>query len=133
MDKEVLNLEGAMEETQGRIERVLHAIEQGGETVFLVKRLRELEGEFEEARDALHHLEARRAATAGQTVHARIARLLEALEPKEGHPQVALVNVALQSVFKRVTVDYRHGVLAFEWVHGGDVEVPYALPEEEPE
>lgn len=132
MDLEILNLEGAMGAARIGIDAMLTEIQKGGGSRAVSIRLRELEGAFEEARDALRELEARRAATAGQTVHARIARLLDALEPKEGDPQVAIINVALQSVFRRVTVDYRHGVLVFDWVHGGDVEVPYALPEEEP-
>lgn len=85
-----------------------------------------MDGEFEKLTGQIRELERRREAVAGATVHARIAKLLAALDTKEGAPDPAAVNLALQTVFKRVTVDYRHGVLEFEWLHGGEVEVPYA-------
>lgn len=128
LDDEIVNLEGEAGQLGDRMEAILRAIETGGDASALVQRLRKLEGEYEKARARLRELEDRRAATAGATVHARINRLLAALEPEEGRPDAGAVNVALQSVFRRVTIDYRNGALEFEWLHGGDVEVPYALP-----
>lgn len=131
LDREVSNLEAETGVLRDRIDAVLSAIEVGGEAGALVARLRDLEGQYDAARGRLRDLEARRAATAGATVHARISRLLGALEPEEGQPEPGAVNLALQSVFRRVTVDYRTGLLEFEWLHGGSVDLPFALPEAE--
>ena len=129
LDRAILDQSEALGDVTERIERVLQAIEEGGDSRTLATRLRELEGEYEEARDALRRLEARRAETAGQTVQARTVRLLGTLEGAEGDPlDVAAVNAALLSVFRRVTIDYSGGVLDFEWQHGGSVELPFALP-----
>jgi len=131
LDAGVENARAALGDVADRIERVLDAIEQGGDSRTLTSRLRELEGEYEETRDTLRALEARRAETAGQTVQARIDRLLGTLEPEEGDPlNIPAVNGAMLLVFRKVTVDYRYGVLDFEWQHGGSVELPYSLPEE---
>ena len=129
LDRAILDQSEASGDVTERIERVLQAIEEGGDSRTLAARLRELEGEYEEARDALRRLEARRAETAGHTVQARTARLLGTLEREEGDPlDVAAVNAAMLSVFRRVTIDYSGGVLDFEWQHGGSVELPFALP-----
>jgi len=130
LDRELRDAEGAVEEAQQGIEKLLTAIEKGGETTSLVQRLRQREADFETARAKVRELEGRRAAVAGATVHARIGKLLATLEPEDGgQPQPGAVNLALQSVFRRATVDYRWGVLECEWLHGGSVEVPYALPD----
>lgn len=113
-----------------QVERVLAAIEHGEDSRTLSARLRELEGEYDKGLGTLRALEARRAETAGRTVQARIDRLLGTLEPQEGDPlDIPAVNGAMLLVFRKVTVDYRHGVLDFEWQHGGSVELPYSLPE----
>ncbi|MFS0851905.1 hypothetical protein AB3M93_21010 [Novosphingobium panipatense] len=91
----------------------------------------QLEGEYEETRDTLRRLEAQRAEVAGKTVQSRVVRVLGALNPSEGESlNVSAVNAAMLTVFRRVMVDYRHGVLHFEWLHGGSVELPYSLPQE---
>ncbi|WP_336979699.1 recombinase family protein [Altererythrobacter fulvus] len=129
LDTMVLSAGEAFSDVSDRIARILEAIEAGGDSLTLASRLRVLEGEYEEARDTLRRLEARRAETAGQTVQARIARLLGTLEPEEGDPlDVVAINAAMLAVFEQVVVDYRHGVLDFVWQHGGSVELPFALP-----
>ena len=128
LDRQIVNLEGKLQGIERDIETTKNAVLLGGEAQSLVSMLRELDGAFEATRGELRKLADRRAATAGQTVHARISRLLAALEPEEGQPEAQAVNLALQTVFRRVAIDYRHGVLDFEWLHGGKVEVPYSLP-----
>lgn len=130
IDRQVINVEAELERVVRELENVERAIREGGEAKTLVRMMRDLEGEYEEARDTLRRLEAQRAEVAGQTVQSRIERLLGTLEPQEGDPlDVAAINAAMLTVFKRVTVDYPYGVLEFEWLHGGSVELPYALPE----
>lgn len=129
IDQQVVNLEAELERVVRELENVERAIREGGEARTLVRMMRELEGEYEEARDTLRRLEAQRAEVAGLTVQSRIERLMGTLEPQEGDPlDVGGVNAAMLTVFKRVTVDYQHGVLDFVWLHGGSVELPYALP-----
>ena len=129
LDWHITNLEGQAEVLGDRIDALISAIEKGGETVTLIQRLREVESERETTLAELRELERRREAVAGATVHARIGRLIAELEPEEGHLDPLTINVALQTVFRRVVVDYQHGVLEFEWLHGGSVEVPYGLPD----
>lgn len=130
LDRQIVDAEARVSITADQLQNVERAIKEGGEARRLVAMLEELEGEWEEARDTLRSLEAQRIEVAGQTVQSRIARLLDAIAPREGEAlDVSAINVALQTVFRRVVVDYRHGVLEFEWLHGGGVEVPYALPE----
>lgn len=130
LDSAIIDQGEALADVTARIERILGAIEEGaGDSRTLTTRLRDLEGEYEDARDALRQLEARRAETAGATVQMRLERLLGTLELPEGDPlDVVAVNGAMLAVFRRVTVDYPSGVLDFEWQHGGSVELPYALP-----
>lgn len=129
LDQAVVDQSEIVSDVTERIEHVLRAIEEGGDSRALAGRLRELEGEYEEARDTLRRLEARRAETAGATVQTRLERLLGTLEPQVGDPlDAGAVNAAMLSVFRRVTVDYGSGVLDFEWLHGGSVELPFALP-----
>jgi DNA invertase Pin-like site-specific DNA recombinase len=126
LDDRIVSADAHLSILTDELQNVERAIREGGEVKRLVAMLQELEGEWEEARDTLRRLEAQRIEVAGKTVQSRIARLREALRGEE--PDPAAINLALQTVFRRVTVDYRHGVLEFEWVHGGEVEVPYALP-----
>ncbi|RYD70891.1 MAG: recombinase family protein, partial [Verrucomicrobiaceae bacterium] len=107
LDDDLLNLEHEREELGDKIVAILAAIETGGEAGPLVKRLRTLEGQFDKATERLRDLERQIEASAGATVHARIAKLLETLERDEGAIDPAAINLALQTVFKRVTVDYR--------------------------
>lgn len=128
LDKQIANLDAERGAITERMERLLEAIETGGDVRTLTERLRQLEGEYEETRDTLRNLEALRVETAGQTVQARISRLIGTLEPEKGTLiDVPRVNAAMTQVFRGVTVDYRHGVLEFEWQHGGSVELPYAM------
>lgn len=131
LDREVIDRSEALERLVIELGNVESAIRQGGEVPVLLRMHRELQGQWEDARDTLRNLEARRAMTAGQTVQARIGRLVDALEGGEGDPlDVAGVNAAMLAVFERVTVDYRHGVLDFRWQHGGSIELPYCWPDE---
>lgn len=130
LDETIRDKSEALSDVGERLERVLQAIEQGGDLKVLTDRLRSLEGEFEETRDTLRRLESRRAETAGATVQARIERLIGTLKPEDGtQVDVAAVNAAMLAVFERVTVDYGSGVLDFRWQHGGSVGLPYSLPE----
>ena len=130
LDADVDNARAALGDVADRIDRVLKAIEQGGDSRTLTSRLRDLENEYEETRDTLRHLEARRAGTAGQTVQARLERLLGTLEPGEGGAlDVAAVNAAMLLVFSSATVNYEEGLLELIWLHGGQIELPYALPD----
>lgn len=129
LDRQIVDLEAGLDRVVTELENVQRAIREGGEAKTLVRMLQELEGRYEETRDALRRHEAQRAEVAGQTVQNRIERLLGTLEAQEGDPlDVEAVNAAMLTVFKRVTVDYRHGILDFDWLHGGSVELPYALP-----
>lgn len=131
LDAEVANARAAFGSVADKIERLVMAIEQGADSRVLTSRLRQLEGEYEETRDTLRSLEARRTEIAGETVQARLERLLGTLEPQEGDPlDVAAVNAAMLLVFRQVTVDYPSGVLDFEWVHGGHIDLPFLLPED---
>jgi chromosome segregation ATPase len=130
LDQQVLDAGERLSRTAEELENVERAIKGGGEARRLVAMLQELEGQWEEARDTLRRLEARRAEIAGRTVHARIARVEEALEATDEAADVASINAALLTVFRRVVVDYRSGLLEFEYVHGGSVEVPYAWPQD---
>jgi len=129
MDQQISNVEGEIEGLQTGLHTLLAAIQKGGEAVSILQRVRAIEGEIGERLGQLRKLEAERASVSGQTVQARISRLMTAIRPEEGEPQPAAVNLALRAVFKRVTIDYRYGELVFEWLHGGEVELPYALPE----
>jgi DNA invertase Pin-like site-specific DNA recombinase len=129
LDRQIADAEARASIAVDELQNVERAIKEGGEARRLVAMLQELEGEWEEARDTLRRLEARRVEVAGQTVQGRIARLLGALSSVEdGQANLGVINAALQTVFERVVIDYRHGVLEFQWLHGGDVEVPYTWP-----
>ena len=129
LDRQICDVEANLSKIVDELRNVERAIKEGGEARRLVRMLEELEGQWEEARDALRTLEGSRMIISGQTVQARIVRLLGTLEQQEGDPlDVAAVNATLLSVFRRVTIDYSGGVLDFEWQHGGSVELPYALP-----
>lgn len=62
----------------------------------------------------------------GLTVAARIKRALGALQPPEGTPMVANVNLALRSIFRRAVIDWEVGEIDLEWTHGGTCSVPYS-------
>jgi NAD(P)-dependent dehydrogenase (short-subunit alcohol dehydrogenase family) len=129
LDQQAIDASEARERLVSELANVEKAIREGGEAHVLLRMHRELEGQWEEARDTLRGLEARRALTAGQTVQARIGRLVQALESAEGPAvDVVVVNAAMLALFQRVTVDYRHGVLDFQWQHGGTIELPFYLP-----
>lgn len=130
LDRQIINAEEERDRLAEELANVESAIRAGGDVPRLLRMLGELEGQWEEARDTLRGLEARRTQTAGQTVQARIARLLGTLQPQEGDPlNPAAINGALLLCFRRVIVDYPNGVLDFVWQHGGSVELPYSLPE----
>lgn len=128
MDHEIHNLEAEADTLRDKIDNLLSAIEAEGQTARLVGRLRELEGQYDSARERLRELETRRASVAGATVHARLSRLLAALEPEHGEVEPGAVNAALQTVFRQAIINYRAGTIEFEWGHGGSVEIPYAWP-----
>jgi DNA invertase Pin-like site-specific DNA recombinase len=130
LDRRIVNAVEERDRLSEELANVESAIRTGGDVPRLLRMLQELEGQWEEARDTLRGLEARRTQIAGQTVQARIARLIGTLRGAEGDPlDLAAINGALLLCFKRVTVDYAGGVLEFDWQHGGSVEVPYSLPE----
>jgi len=129
LDRQIVDAEEERDRLSEEIANVESAIRTGGDVPRLLRMLQELEGQWEEARDTLRGLEARRTQIAGQTVQARIARLIGALQGAEGDLlDLAAINGALLLCFRQVVVDYPNGVLEFMWQHGGSVEVPYALP-----
>jgi chromosome segregation ATPase len=130
LDQQIVDAGEELSRKAEELDNVERAIREGGEARRLVLMLQELEGEWEEARDTLRRLEARRAELAGRTVHSRIARAAEALGGHGEPDNVAAINAALLAVFRRVVVDYEGGLLAFEYLHGGAVEVPYAWPQD---
>lgn len=130
LDRQILDAEEGRDRLTEELANVESAIRAGGDVPRLLRMLQELEGQWEEARDTLRGLEARRTQIAGQTVQARVARLIGTLQGAEGDPlDLATINGALLLCFRRVIVDYPAGTLEFEWQHGGSVELPYALPE----
>lgn len=91
----------------------------------IMQRLREQEDALEQSQEALRKLQQRQEAVTGRTVAARVSRALEALEPAEGEPAVAAVNLALRSIFRRAVIDWTAGRIDLEWTHGGTCTVPY--------
>ena len=130
LDQQVGDASEERDRLAGELENVEKAIREGGEVAVLLRMHSGLQGQWEEARATLRNLEARRAEAAGQTVQARIERLLGTLEPEGGDPlDVEAVNAAMLGVFRSVTIDYYSGELEFLWQHGGAMGLPFALPE----
>jgi hypothetical protein len=61
-------------------------------------------------------------------VHARLDILHDRLNAEEGEVDRAAANTALKVLFSAVTVDYRAGLLRFQWRQGGEASILYALP-----
>jgi DNA invertase Pin-like site-specific DNA recombinase len=93
----------------------------------LAARLRETEGNLEEAEGRLRALLERRDAASGPLVASRIARAVEALLPPEGAMQPAVANAALRGIFKRAIVNWPEATVDLEWTHGGLCVIPYGL------
>lgn len=91
----------------------------------IVRRLRETEGDLEEAERAFRELQERQEAATGLTIGARVSRALEALQPPEDPPDIAQVNRALRSLFTRAVIEWRAGMIELEWTHGGSLVLPY--------
>lgn len=132
-------LEGEIRQSEDQVAH-LHNVIDGllddlayvGRSEALRKRLMDAENELDEARDSLGKLKERQAAVTGPTVGARITRALEALEPANGEPDAAAVNLALRAIFKRAVIDWEGQLIHLEWTHGGTCLVPYSSFKEWP-
>ncbi|WP_150291156.1 recombinase family protein [Sphingobium estronivorans] len=128
LDREIETKRLELGALSDQIERLIDQAANAGGSAALGKAIRDRETEFEALRDTLADLEARQAAAAGQTVQARIAKVLATLEGEQRN--AAEINQAMRFVFRKVTVEYRDGLLIFDWLHGGSMALPYALPTE---
>lgn len=90
------------------------------------RRIRELEADLEGAKDALRQLVDRQELATGKTIGARIERALSALEPAEGDPSPAAINLALRALFNAAVINWPDHAVDLEWTHGGTCSVPYS-------
>ncbi|MBV1690871.1 recombinase family protein [Novosphingobium sp. G106] len=107
------------------IDRLIDDLSYVGRSPALAQRLRDAEAELEEAKEAARNLKDRQEIATGLTVGARVNRALEALEPADGEPDPARINLALRSIFKRAVIDWEGHLIHLEWTHGGTCLVPY--------
>lgn len=127
LDAEVHAKSASAEATQDAITNLLEALEAGGDSPALMKRLRHLEDSLEELEKELGELGRQQVAVAGRITESKALDLEKALveEPLDR----AKVNALLRQVFEKVVVDYDSGELEFCWQQGGSVgSVMFAWP-----
>lgn len=108
------------------LERLVEAVAKNGGSPTLFAAIRDKEAALETANMELEALRKQKFDASGATVAKRIERLIAVIETKGSHEDI---NAALARVFRDVVIDYEEGLLIFEWAHGGETELPFALPE----
>jgi len=124
-DATIAGLEEEIAQAEGRIARLVEAIEQGGSPT-LRDRLRSVENERDAAKAELQKMQDRRAAAHGPFLTRRLSALREALEAEPF--DLARANLKLREACSSVVVDYEACTLAFEWTHGGWSGLAYGWP-----
>ena len=109
--------------------RVTDAIAQRGHTGALGDRLASIE-------EAITEMEAEEAALSAAVedrplLSIKVAELTK--ETAKSVPDRAQVNALLRQMLKGVVVDYPRGKLVFQWKHGGENELTFAMPDRQPD
>ena len=118
LDRELLNIEGALFALKDRHENILDAIERGGWSADLDKRRREVEAK----RDTLQEEERVLLAQKHEATGVVLSRRLDALGAALGTSPLdrTRANAIMRQTFWSITVDYESGRLVFVWRHGGE-------------
>ena len=118
LDKELLNIDGALSSLKDRHENILDAIERGGWSADLDKRRREVERQ----RDALQEQERALLTQKHEATGAILSRKLDDLRAALGATPLdrTRTNAIMRQTFSSITVDYESGWLVFAWRHGGE-------------
>lgn len=128
LEQEIANADQLVDHLKGAASTLLDNLSHEVSPA-LAARLRETERDLEEAKERLGALLERREAASGLLVAARIARVLEALQPADGPMQPSVANAALRGIFKRAVINWPQGTVDLEWTHGGLCVVPYRMQE----
>lgn len=127
LDRELENVEAALDNTEDAITYLLDFIEGGGEPNQTTRdRLAELEAEVDELGARRSELRERAAETSSKVIKRRLSELKTALTAKPLDRN--RVNVALRTLVDRVVIDHEAGTLVIHWRHGGETEVSYTWP-----
>ncbi|HEX5439170.1 MAG TPA: magnesium chelatase domain-containing protein [Gemmatimonadaceae bacterium] len=129
LDRELERVDGNIAGIEDGIARLIDVI-QGGGSSSLTARIRALEDEREALTKRRDELEARQALRQGALVRHKLADLDGAM--RADTLDRTAVNALLRQVFSGITVDAQRGTLMFAWKHGGESEIPFAWPEDEP-
>lgn len=127
IDKEIRSLEAALEGGSTVMEKLLAAVTRSPSAA-LATRIRDLETERDAMTAQLEELQERRHETSGKLVQSKLAEL-KRLADAEPLDRTAL-NAIVQQTVARVDVDSDNGLLLFQWKHGGESEIVYAMPKE---
>ena len=124
IDTILQELETGLDAAQEQAQRVTEAIAQRGLTGALGHRLRDIE-------EAIREIEQEREALVSKIEDAprldmKVAELDKEIAKAE--PARQRVNALLRQMANGVVVDYVSGNLIFEWRHGGESHVTYAMP-----
>jgi DNA invertase Pin-like site-specific DNA recombinase len=116
-------LRTSLETVQEHVNRIVHAIEEGGESIALRERLDALSGEAEEIEKELEELET----LTPKLVTQALSNLMDAI-PDGTTEQI---NTCLRRVFSKAVIEYAEGTIALYWKHAPEASparVQYAWP-----
>lgn len=118
IDKDLLNIEGALSSLQNRHENILDAIERGGWSADLDRRRQQLEVQRDALREEEEVLLTRKHESTGVVLNRKLSGLEAALHADQLDRTKA--NALMRQTFSSITVDYESGRLVFAWKHGGE-------------
>ena len=123
VDAALESAEAARDVAAEQVENLARALGAGFSPA-LRTQLDEAETTLADAKRAVENVGRRAAVAATPMLNERCARLLGALQADPMDPE--RVNGLMRQVFSGVVVDYRDGMLDFEWVNGGRTNLVFA-------
>lgn len=124
IDTRLQELEAGLDAAQEQAQRITQAIAQRGMTGALGDRLQAIEEIIREIEKEQAGLIAKIEDT--PLLGMKVAELEK--EVAKAVPDRQRVNALLRQMVRAVTVDYGNGRLIFEWRHGGETSVVFAMP-----
>lgn len=130
LDYESASIRAAIEGREDHLADLARELERTP-SVVLTRTIARLEAEIGTLREEARRVEADRQVADGGLAHARLAALLDLLDPEaDEEVPCGAINAALQTLFDGVVVDYDAGALVFRWKQGGTSALNYAWPAE---
>lgn len=121
------NVETAISETATKLERIVMALEKGGDSAILTARLKKQEEALEGFQARQARLLAKVAEAVGKLAERKRSEMLAAVQETPLDRQ--RVNALARQLFSGVTVDYEAEVLRLKWKHDGETEIPFLFSE----